>query len=268
MAAGLSQFTVSASAKADREGRLAKLKDNRDIRAEASGKKNPIVDELKDATASVPLPNRPVTPDQIERVMALADEGSTGSVSGTKKRGRPPKSAPAAAASGSAGSNDKRRNEALKKYSAYFRSPHLHKYCDNVQPNGSWDEATAMANLQRVRSNINRNSAPDWVFYIMRLGFMGLERGVNMGYVPNLLNWNLQPNPVTGETLSGTFARTYAEDTELQELCAELGAEFGLVAEQGLAQRALTKLAGVVNRHSDEHNKRVRVAEPEASAQS
>jgi len=254
---GLSQFTVSNSAKTARDSKITKLKDNKDLRAEASGKKNEIIENVKDAAASVPLPNRPVTPDQVDRVMALADEGSTGSNSG-KKRGRPPGKS-GSEASSSSGST-KKRSEAIKKYAAFYRNQHLNKYCDKIAPSDHWDEATAIGALARVRSNINRNSAQDWTVYILRFGFMGLERGINHGYIPNVFQWDLQPNPVTGETLAQSFMRQYREDPELQELAAELGAEFGLIAEAGLAQRAFTKLFGVAATHSeDNHTKRVRI---------
>lgn len=230
-------FTTKAASSAKREDKIKKIQENKEIRSEATGK--------KDTPSTEYAPGkRPVSKEQFEALVA-ADESSQSKT----KRARKSTNTVASMLSPNDPSLDKKRTEAMHKYRAYWNSPWTRHLCSNVEPSESWSAEEAIAHVQRVRSTANRAGGFDWAAQGVKLMLWMVELGIENHFVPNPLDWKLRDS--SGLGVSHYYVKALQEDKELRQITAEIGAELGLVAETNLAMRAATRFFSLIQGFSD-----------------
>lgn len=254
---GFAQFGVGATEQIKKQQQIDKIRERRDIAAEATGKrKMSAVDKaIADAPKppEVPLAERPVTPAQIQQF--LGDDASTTST----KRARPTTKTKAKPANVDAPTDQDEtdRRTAIQKYRGYYNGPHTQRFCDKIAPNDSWSLEQALSHLERVRGNCRASATLDLTATAVEHGLKGVEYVVH-GLGLNPFKWQLVDR--NGVRASQVFAAN-KDAPEFQPAMSEIGAECGLMLDANCYMRFGHAMFNFLNQFSD-NAKRVSTSEP------
>jgi hypothetical protein len=213
MAGGFEQFSVDRTEEQRKQSLVDKKRAAAEINAEAKGS----VLKHSKLPASVPLADRPVTPEQTK--LFLGDDDSVASTAGKRAKKH--------TVSADREQLERDRLNAIKKYRAYYSGEYLQRYCEGIAPSDSWSLAVAQNHLDRARANANAHGTLDLSATAVAGALKGAEYVVHTMGINPLDLVLVAPN---GMRISDAFMQA-KDSPELQPELQQVGAELGLAME-------------------------------------